>query len=85
MTGKLTGTGSTSLKFAETIIAGTDGLIADGRLHTYSLGTRLAAAGEYTATGDHIVKMHRKQFAEANSKRAKIASELRDLSRKLRS
>ena len=84
--GRLVGAGSTSLKFAETIIAGTDALIAGGRLHTYSLGTRLVIVGEdsYAATGKEVIRMNQKQYATANSKRSKITSEIRNLSRSLR-
>jgi outer membrane protein assembly factor BamB len=87
-TGKLIGTGGRSWKLSQAVtsIAGTDALIADGQLHTYSLGTRLAAAGEfsYALTGTHLVKMNRKGYDRANSQRGKIASELRTLSRDLR-
>ena len=46
----------------------------------------LAVVGDasYAATGTHVIRMNRVKFAAANSKRSKIASELRDLSRKLR-
>lgn len=85
-TGQLSGGSSTSLKFTQTIIAGTDALIADGRLHSYSLGTRLAAAGDssYAATGSQVMRMNRKEFAAASSNRSRIASQMRALSRKLR-
>ncbi len=85
-TGKLTGGGMTSLKFKETIIAGTDALVADNRLNLYSLGTRLAVVGDtsYAANGKEVIRMNRKKFAAANSRRARISSELRTLTRSLR-
>ena len=85
-TGKLSGGSTTSLKFKETIIAGTDALVADNRLNLYSLGTRLAVSGDtsYAANGKEVIRMNRKKFAAANSRRAKISSELRTLTRSLR-
>ncbi len=85
-TGKLTGSGTTSLKLSETIIAGTDALVVDGRLYMYSLGTRLAVLGDESlaATGKEVMRMNRKQFDGANSRRLKISSQLRTLSRSLR-
>ena len=85
--GKLTGGGSTSLTFANTVIAGTDALIADGRLHAYSLETRLAVAGDssYAVNGNEIIRMNRKEFYPANNERRKLSPELRNLVRALRS
>ncbi len=84
-TGKVSGGGSTSLTFTSTAIAGTVALIADDRLHTYSLETRLAVADEssYSATGKEIIGMNRRGFYPANSERRKISSELRNLVRQL--
>ena len=81
VTGQLTGGRNTSLSFADTVIAGTDGLIADGRLHTYSLETRLAVAGNasYAVNGKEIIRMNRKEFYPANNERRKISPELRNL------
>lgn len=84
-TGKVSGGGSTSLTFANTPIAGTDALIADGRLHTFSLETRLAVAGNssFAVNGKEIVGMNRKEFYPANNERRRITSELRNLYRQL--
>ncbi|MBC8868800.1 MAG: PQQ-binding-like beta-propeller repeat protein [Planctomycetes bacterium] len=84
-TGKVSGGGSTSLTFANTPIAGTDALIADGRLHTFSLETRLAVAGEFSCavTGKEIIGMNRNEFYPANNERRRISSELRNLYRQL--
>jgi len=84
-TGKVSGGGSTSLTFANTPIAGTDALIADGRLHTFSLETRLAVAGNssFAVTGKEVIGMNRKEFYPANNERRRIASELRNLIRQL--
>ena len=78
--------GAAAMKLKETQIAGTDALIANGRLQTYSLGTRMAVAGDSTfvATGAYVMSIDRKGFAAANSKRARIAREVRDLTLKLR-
>ena len=85
-TGKLSGGGSTSLKFTQTIVAGSDAVIADGRLHTFSLGTRMAVVGEesFAATGTYVMRMNRKKFAGANGTRGSLASAIRSLSSKLR-
>ncbi len=84
-TGKVSGGGSTSLTFANTPIAGTDALIADGRLHTFSLETRLAVAdnSSFAVTGKEIVGMNRNEFYPANNERRRISGELRNLYRQL--
>lgn len=84
-TGKVSGGGSTSLTFANTPIAGTEALIADGRLHTYSLETQLAVAGNssFAVTGKEIVGMNRNEFYPANNERRRISGELRNLVRQL--
>jgi outer membrane protein assembly factor BamB len=81
VTGQLTSGRNTPLSFADTVIAGTDGLIADGRLHTYSLETRLAVAGtsSYAVNGREIVRMNRREFYPANNAQRKISPELRNL------
>lgn len=81
VTGQLTGGRNTSLSFADTVIAGTDALIADGRLHTYSLESRLAVAGNssYAANGKELIRMNRREFYPANNELRKIAPELRNL------
>ena len=86
VTGELAGASTTSLQFTQTVVAGTDALIADGRLHTYSLGTRLAVDGEssYAATGRDVIRMDRRAYGAASSKRGKLASEQRTLERNLR-
>jgi len=86
-TGKLTGGPTTSLKLTDTIIAGTDAVIADGRLNAYSLGTRLAVSGDasFVATGTSLMRLDRKAFAVANGKRGKLNSQIGRLSRSLRS
>ena len=86
-TGEMAGASATSLAFTQTVIAGTDALIAGGRLHTYSLGTRLAVDGEssYAATGREVIRMDRREYAVADSKRRQLVSERRTLERQLRS
>ena len=85
-TGAYTGAGATSHEFAATAIAGTDALVADGRLHVYSLGTRFCMVGEssYVATGKEVLRMNRKEYAVAAGKRKKINSQIKDLEKKLR-
>ncbi len=86
-TGQVSGAGSTSLAFSQTAaIAGTDALVADGRLHIYSLGSRLAVVGElsYAATGKEVMRMNRAEFATANGKRIKLAADIASLERRLR-
>ena len=86
LTGKLAGAGSTSTKLANTIVAGTDALVIDGKLHTYSLGTQLAAVGDlsFAATGKQVLRIDRKAYAVANSKRRSLTAELKTLSGKLK-
>ena len=85
--GTLTGDDATSLRFAETRIAGTDAIIVDRKLHTFSLGTRLAARGEasYSATGRFLMRMDHARYASAETRRNEIRTELRHLERRLRS
>lgn len=85
LTGELTEASSSSLSLADTAIAGTEALIADGRLQLYSLGTRLVIVGDisYAATGNEVMRLNRKEFAAAPKERSQISTELRDLSSKL--
>jgi len=84
-TGELIGGGAASLSLANTAIAGTDALIADGRLQSYSLGTHLVAVGDayYVTASRELLRTKRKEFTAACSERVRIANELRDLGRKL--
>ena len=80
-TGELIGGGAASLSLANTAIAGTDALIADGRLQSYSLGTHLVAVGDayYVTAGRELLRTKRKEFTAACNERVRIANELRDL------
>ena len=84
-TGELIDASSASLSLADTAIAGTDALIADGRIQLYSLDTHLVAVGDssYATTGKEVMRLNRKEFAAATSERTKISTELRDLGSKL--
>lgn len=84
-TGELIGGGTASLSLANTAIAGTDALIADGRLQSYSLGTHLVAVDDayYVTASRQLLRTQRKEFTAACNERVRIANELRDLSRKL--
>ena len=81
-TGEVTSTDTTPIEFKQTRTAGTDALITDGRLHTYSLGTRLAATGKsyFVATGKEIIRLDRKTYTTVK----RIESELADLSLQLK-
>ncbi len=84
-TGELSGGGTAALSLANTTIAGTDAVIADGRLQSYSLGTHLVPVGDayYVTAGRELLRTQRKEFTAACNERVRIANELRDLNRKL--
>ncbi|HPM79323.1 MAG TPA: PQQ-binding-like beta-propeller repeat protein [Candidatus Anammoximicrobium sp.] len=84
-TGELIGGGAAALSLASTAIAGTDALIADGRLQSYSLGTHLVVVEDayYVTAGRELLRTKRKEFTAACNERVRIANELRDLARKL--
>jgi outer membrane protein assembly factor BamB len=85
-TGELTKGAISSLNLANTTISGTDALVEDGRLRVYSVGTHLIPVGDtyYVATGKEVLRTKRKEFTAACNERTKIAAELLDLTRKLK-
>lgn len=85
-TGEFTKGASASFSLANTPIAGTDALVLDGRLCSYSLGTHMVAVGDsfYLATGKDVLRANRKEFTAAVHERNKISSELRALEVQLR-
>lgn len=85
-TGELAKGASTSFSLANTPIAGTDALVIDGQLCSFSLGTHMIPVGDsfYIATGKDVLRADRKEFTAAVHERSKIASELRTLEVKLR-
>ena len=84
-TGQLIGANTDQLRFTKTAVAGTDGVVADGRLQVFSLGTRLAVAGKssYVLTGNQLMRINRMKYVAAKGQFEEISSELRDLSEKL--
>jgi outer membrane protein assembly factor BamB len=85
-TGEFTKAAISSLNLANTTISGTDALVEDGRLWVYSVGTHLIPVGDayYVATGKEVLRTKRKEFTAACNERTKIAAELVDLARKLK-
>ncbi len=79
--GNLTGAGAAALLLSTGKVAGTEGIVIDGRLITPSLGSQVAGAGDatYVVTGGAVARMDRTKYGQVSNSRKVLQDELRRL------